>query len=133
MNHRIVCLPLCLLAILLLTGCLPKDQPPIPVTGAEEASISALTELARENVLEYVISSSRVATAPPSSADWQLDGEQQLNGEYRFCSGDWTMLVWLADAQEKNQRVIIINKVENVAWRGYVKPDGHVVDTAYYR
>jgi hypothetical protein len=43
------------------------------------------------------------------------------------------MLVWPADANQENQRVIIINKVENVAWRGYVAPDGHVVDTAYYR
>jgi hypothetical protein len=133
MNHRIVCLTLCLLTILLLTGCQPKDQALIPVTGAEEASISALTALARENALEYVISSSRVETAPPSSADWQLDAGQQLNGEYCFRSGDWTMLVWPADANQENQRVIIINKVENVAWRGYVAPDGHVVDTAYYR
>jgi hypothetical protein len=132
MNHRIVCLFLCLLTILLMTGCQPKGQPLIPVTGAEEASISALTELARENVLEYVISSSRVGTAPPS-ADWQLDGGKQLNGEYCFRNGDWIMLVWPADAQEENQRVIIINKVENVAWRGYITPDGHVVDTAYYR
>ena len=91
-----------------------------------------LTKLARENVLEYVISSSRVPTAPPR-ADWQLDGGKQLNGEYRFFNGDWVMLVWLADADEENQRVIIINKVENVAWREYVAPDGHVVDTAYYR
>ena len=91
-----------------------------------------LTKLARENVLEYVISSSRVANIPPS-ANWQLDDGQQLNGECRFCNGDWVMLVWLADAQEENERVIIINKVENIAWRGYVAPDGHVVDTAYYR
>jgi hypothetical protein len=133
MNHRIVCLPLCLLIILLLTACQPKDQPLIPVTGVEEASISTRTELAREKTLEYVISSSRVPTAPPSSADWQLDGGKQLNGEYRFCSSDWVMLVWLADANEENQRIIIINKVENIAWRGYVKPDGHVVDTTYYR
>jgi len=132
MNHRIVCLPLCLLAILLLTGCQPKEHSLIPVTGAEDASIPVLTKLARENVLKYVISSSRIATAPPS-ADWKLDSGQQLNGEYCFRSGDWTMLVRLADANQENQRVIIINKVENVAWRGYVAPDGHVVDTAYYR
>jgi hypothetical protein len=132
MNHRIVCLTLCLQAILLLTGCLSKEQPLIPVTGAEDASIPVLTKLTRENVLEYVISSSRMATVPPS-AGWQLEDGQQLNGEYRFCSGDWVMLVWPADANEENQRVIIINKVENVTWRGYVAPDGHVVDTAYYR
>ncbi len=132
MNHRLVYLPLCLLAFLLLTACQPKDQPFIPVTGAEDASIPMLTKLARENVLEYVISSSRVPTTPPNT-DWQLDGGKQLNGEYRFCNGDWVMLVWLADAKEENQRVIIINQVENVAWRGYVAPDGHVVDTAYYR
>ena len=132
MNHRLVSLPLCLLTILLLTSCQTNDQPLIPVTGAEDASIPMLTQLARENVLEYVISSSRVPTVP-SSVEWQLDGGKQLNGEYRFRSGDWVMLVWLADADEENQRVIIINKIENVAWRGYVAPDGHVVDTAYYR
>ena len=132
MNHRLAYLPLCLLAILLLTACQSKDQPLIPVTGAEDATIPVLTRLARENVLEYVISSSRVPTAPPS-ADWQLDDGQQLNGEYCFRSGDWVMLVWLADAQNENERVIIFNQVENVVWRGYVAPDGHVVDTAYYR
>ena len=131
MNLRIVCLPFYLLAILLLTACQPKDQPLIPVTGAEDASIPMLTKLARDNVLEYVVSSSRVPTAPPS-ADWQNDG-RQADGEYRFRSGDWVMLVRLADANEENEWVIIINKVEKVAWRGYIAPDGHVVDTAYYR
>jgi hypothetical protein len=127
MNHRLVSLSLCLLTILLLTACQPKEQPLIPVTGAEDAStISDQTKLARENVLEYVISSSRIPTAPPST-DWQLDDGKQANGEYRFCDGDWVMLVWLADAEEEYQRVIIINKVENVAWRGYVASDGHVV------
>ena len=132
MNHRIVCLPLCLLAILLLTGCQSKEKPLIPVTGAEDASIPVLTKLARENVLEYVLSTSRVAAAPPN-VDWQLDGGKKSNGEYCFRSGDWIMLVRLADANQENQRVIIINKVEKVVWRGYVAPDGHVVDTAYYR
>jgi hypothetical protein len=133
MNHRLVCPSLCLLlALLSLTGCLLREQPLIPFTDTQDASIAALTELVRNNVLDYVISSARVANAPPG-AEWKLDDGRQLNGEYRFRSGDWTMLVWPADVHEGNQRVVIINKVENVAWCGYVKPDNHVVDTAYYR
>ena len=124
MNHRIIRLfSLCMPAILLFAGCAPKDKPFMPVTGA------AMVEQARKNVLEYVISSSRLATAPPS-ADWQLDNEEQRQGEFHFRSGDWLMVIWLADA-DGNQQVIISNNVEKAFWCGYVTPDGHVVDTAY--
>ena len=133
MNDRMIRLfTLCMTAILLLAGCASKEQPSIPVTGAEDASIPAMIEPARENVLEYIISSSRLTNAPPS-AEWQLDKDEQLEGEYHFRSGDWLMVVWLADTDEKNQRVIISNKAENAFWCGYVRPDGHVVDTAYIR
>ena len=125
MNHRIIQLfSLCMPAILLFAGCAPKDKPFMPVTGA------AMVEQARKNVLEYVISSSRLATAPPS-ADWQLDQWEPLEGEYRFRSGDWLMVIWLANADQENQRVVIINKVESAYWCGHVQPDGHVVDNSY--
>ncbi|MBI3150862.1 MAG: hypothetical protein HYZ21_01905 [Chloroflexi bacterium] len=117
--------------IFLLTSCLSGDRRSIPVTGGEDASAPALVELARENVLEYVISS-RLPTAPPS-ADWQLDNGEQLAGEYRFRSGDWLMIISPAERHEGNQRVVIINNVENISWCGYVELDGHVVDTAYIR
>jgi hypothetical protein len=132
MNHKTVFLPLCLCAMLLLTGCLPKGQSLIQITGAEVKSSRALIDMAHRNVLDYIISSSRVASIP-SSSEWELENRQGTNGEYCFRSGNWTMLVWLADDHQQNQRVIIMNKVENILWWGYVKPDGHVVDTAYYR
>ena len=130
MNHRIIYPTLCLSALLLLTGCLPKDRSFVPVTGAEDAFIPALIEQARGNVLEYVISSSRLAAIPPS-ADWQLDQSEPVEGKYRFRSGDWLMVIWLANADEENQQVVIINKVESAYWCGHVQPDGHVVDTSH--
>lgn len=133
MNKRVGrFLALCLPILLLFAGCQPADKSVIPVTGGESAPVPAQVEMARENILEYVISSSRLATAPPS-ADWQLDGGEQREGEYRFRSGDWLMVIWLVDSQEGKQRVIIVNKVEKASWCGYVEPDGHVVDTAYTR
>lgn len=133
MNHRIVfLLPICMAVIFLLTSCLSGDRRSIPVTGGEDASAPALVELARENVLEYVISSSRLPTTPPST-DWQLDKGDQLTGEYRFHSGDWLMIILPAETYEGNQRVFIINNVENISWCGYVELNGHVVDTAYIR
>lgn len=129
MNHRMVCLiSLCLSAILLFTGCANTDQSFIPITG-QESRIPAAVELARGQVLEYVVSSSGLATAL-SGLKWQLDDEQ-FEGEYRFHSGDWLMVIWQADAGEENRRVVIINKAEHVHWCGYVRPDGGVVDTSY--
>src|SRR5512139_2376811 len=96
MNDRIIQLfALCLPAILLFAGCAPKDKTSIPVTGAEDA-IPAQVEQARVNVLEYVISSSRLANIPPNT-DWQFDNRKQLEGEYHFLSGDWLMIVRAAD------------------------------------
>jgi hypothetical protein len=131
MNYRKLCpFALCMFAFFLLASCASKDQPIIPVTGAEEATVPALVKQAQENVLEYVISSSQLENIP-SSADWQLDYQEPLKGEYHFLSGDWLMIVWLANAQEKNQQVVLSNKIEKVNWCGYVRPDGHVVDTSY--
>ncbi len=129
MNHRIIQLfALCMPAILLLAGCAPKDKTSIPVTGPQDASVPAMTERARKNVLEYVISSSRLTTVP-TSADWQLDNEEQRQGEFHFRSGDWLMVIRLAD--DESQQVFISNQVGKNFWCGYVAPDGHVVDTTY--
>jgi len=131
MNKRVVrFLALCLLVVPPFAGCRSVEQTLIPVTGADV--VPAQIELARDNVLEYVISSSRLANSPPS-ANWQLDVEEQLEGEYHFRSGNWLMVIWLADADEENRRVIIFNQAENAFWCGYVAPDGHVVDTTYMR
>jgi hypothetical protein len=124
-----VCLiALCLSAVLLFTGCANTDQSFIPIT-SEKSRIPAAVELARGQVLEYAVSSSRLATAL-SGLDWQPD-DRQYDGEYRFHSGDWLMVIWRADADQENQRVVIFNKAEHVQWGGYVSPDGGVVDTSY--
>jgi hypothetical protein len=129
MNHRMVCLiALCLSAVLLFTGCAKNDQSLIPITG-QESGITAAVEEARGQVLEYVVSSSGLATAL-SGLEWQLD-DRQYEGEYRFRSGNWIMVIWSADADQESQRVVIFNKAENVQWCGYVSPEGVVVDTSY--
>jgi hypothetical protein len=133
MSHRTIrLLAFCLPVILALAGCASKDQPSIPVTGKKSTSIPAQVELAHENVLEYVISSSRIADIP-SSENWQLNNDKQTEGEYRFSSNNWLMIVWSADAQEENQKVVIQNQAKHAFWCGYVRPDGRVVDTSYTR
>ncbi len=130
MNHWIVRLvTLGMPVFLLLAACQPKDQAGVPVIGSEVA-IPAQVERAHINVLEYVISSHRLANIPPHT-DWQFDNREQLEGEYHFLSGDWLMIVWVADINQENQQVIISNQTEKAFWCGYVAPDGHVVDTAY--
>ena len=133
MSHRNVHLfVLCIPPILLFARCLPNRQFVIPVTGEETAPVPALVEMAEENVLEYLISSSRLAIAPPGT-DWQLDDGERQEDEYRFHSGDWLMVVWFDDAADAKQRVVIINKVEKASWCGYVESDGKVVDTSFTR
>lgn len=110
-----------LCAVLLLTGCQPQIQKLLPITGVEEVSLAAPAELARESVLQYILSSSRLETG------------KQAEGEYRFRSGDWLMLIRSADTGDAIQKVLIINPVEKASWTGYVTADGHVVDTAYGR
>lgn len=124
-------LALCLPVLLWIVGCQSSDKSFIPVTGKDAAAMPAVVEQARIHVLDYVVSSSRL-TNIPKTGNWQLD-EEQTEGEYHFSSGDWQMTVWMADAQDENERVIIRNKTEHAFWCGYVAPDGHVVDTAYTR
>lgn len=131
MNQWIVRL-FSLCAVLLLTGCQPQIQKLLPITGVEEVSLAAPAELARESVLQYILSSSRLETLPPSE-NWQVEAGEQAEGEYRFRSGDWLMLIRSADTGDAIQKVLIINPVEKASWTGYVTADGHVVDTAYGR
>ena len=121
-----------IIIILLLTACQPKAQKLLPVTGSKDISLSAPAELARDNVLGYILSSSRLANLP-AGADWQLDAAEQSEGEYHFRSGDWLMLIRSADSGESIQRIVILNPVEKASWTGYVTADGRVVDTAYGR
>lgn len=131
MSHRMIrLLSFCMPAVLVLAACQPKPRTFLPVTGSKESSLPALVVLTRESVLGYVLSSERLATIPPVP-DWQLDASKPSETEYRFRSGDWLMLIRLADAGQEHQRVLIINHVEKLSWTGYVTADGHVVDTAY--
>lgn len=118
--------------VLLLTACQPKPQTLLPVTGVEEISLPASAQLARDNVLAYVLSSARLASLPPGT-DWQWETGEQREGEYSFRSGDWLMLIRHAESAQGSLRIILLNKAENVSWTGYVTADGRVVDTAYDR
>jgi hypothetical protein len=118
----IVCLPAVLLA-----ACQSNAKAVLPVTGLEESALPALVAMTRENVLEYVVSSARLESIP-AMPDWQLDKERSSEEEYCFRSGEWTMLIRPAEA---NQRVLILNRAEKASWIGYVTADGDVVDTTY--
>ncbi len=131
MDHRVVRLSaFCLVGILLFTGC-QQNQPSIPVTGDQDPSLWEPFEEARGDVLAYVTSSARVPNAP-QDADWQWDVTEQVQGQRHFRSGDWRMIVWDADEHD-DQRVVLINTAQNIFWCGYVRADGHVVDTNYSR
>ena len=136
MNHGIQRLfSLSFAAALLLAGCQSKGQERtfLPVTGGEaEISRPAAVELARTQVLDYLVSSARLPNVP-QSADWQLDSEAAPEGEYHFRSGDWLMMIQSAATEGENQLVMLINQVDRASWTGYITPDGRVVDTAYYR
>jgi hypothetical protein len=124
-------LVVCLLVILCTTGCQQENggQTIVPVTGKN--AVPRTVDLARNNILEFVILSARIDDIPPSS-EWTYSG-QPAEGEFRFESSDWLMIVWPDDPQEASYRVVIRNEFENSFWCGYVDPDGHVVDTAYIR
>ncbi len=125
-------LPVCVPALLLLAGCQSKPETLVPVTGAEDASLPEPVALTRANVLDYILSSARLANIP-SAEEWKLDAKQGSENEYRFRSGDWLMLISVTETADGNQRVIIFNKVDHASWTGYVTADGRVVDTAYSR
>jgi hypothetical protein len=132
MNHgKLLLFALGLPVLLLLTGCQSKAPTIVPVTGPQQAA-PALAVLARDSVLEYVLSSSRL-TSLPKDADWQLDVSKGSEKDFCFRNDDWLMMIRLADADDGNQFVIIINKVSHASWIGYVTPNGHVVDTTYGR
>jgi hypothetical protein len=132
MNNRVVYfLALCLLVLTLSAGCAAEGRQILPVNGGEAPLSSAEIESVRDTVLGYLLTSSRLATLPAGDS-WQLDGKAGSNGEYRFTSGDWYMIVWPA-ADIGHHHVVIINRNEGSFWCGYVKPGGSIVDTAYTR
>lgn len=118
------------LTAFLMGACQSESPALLPVTGSNNKSaLPAQVSLAREKVLDYVLVS-RLAGVP-ADADWQLH-EIQDDKEYHFRSGDWLMVIW-ADDEDHHQRVVIVNRVENLSWTGYLASDGRVVDTAYGR
>src|SRR5512139_1843046 len=130
MDHRLSVL--CLSIVLFLTGC--KSQTPafLPITGGKEPFAPAQVEMARKNVVHYVISSSRLASMP-QDADWQLDAQQASEKEYCFRSGDWMIVILQTDREDKTEQIIILNNAEKAVWTGYITPEGDVVDTYYTR
>lgn len=122
----------CIVAVLIVTACQPKAKTLLPVTGGQEVSLYAPAALARDSVLEYIRSSSRLATLPPGT-DWELVQGEHPSQEYHFRNGDWLMLVQLAEGHDPRQRIILLNEVEEISWSGYITPEGRLVDTAYGR
>lgn len=130
MKPRMVCLiALIVSAMLLFTGCGGGDTLFTPITGEDEIAAPAAVEEARGHALDYVISSSRLAGIP-SDLDWQLD-VKQFEGQYRYSSGGWIMVIWSGETPEANNRIVIINTAENIYWCGYLKSDGDIVDTSF--
>ena len=119
-------------AALVLAGCLSDKQTSNLEADAVGSSVPALVKLQQKNVLEYVISSSRLTSAPPSG-DWQLDADAQSNGGYRFRSGSWLMVILPATDKDGNQQVIIIETVKDSSWCGVIQPDGSIIDTCFRR
>lgn len=133
MNHGIHhWFSLSVVTVLLLAGCQSSEQALLPVTGAEVAEHPAAVQLAHNQVLDYLITSSRLPGVP-SSADWQPVTGGRPEGEYHFRSGDWLMIIRSATAEGENLMVSLINQVDRASWTGYITPDGRLVDTAYYR
>lgn len=134
MNHGIHrWFSLCFTAALMLAGCQSKEQVFLPITGgAEISSRPAAAEVARTQVLEYLLASARLPRVP-SSADWQPQVGELPEGEYHFRSGDWLMMIRSAQTEGDNQMVLLFNQAGGAAWTGYITPDGRVVDTTYYR
>jgi|GEM_PF-3236463 len=135
MNHGIQRLfSLCFAAALLLAGCQSQSQERtfLPITGGEEVARPAAVEIVRTQVLDYLLSSARLPGIPPS-ADWQPESGEAPEGEYRFRSGDWLMMIRSATTENDNQQVLLINEADRATWSGYITPDGRLVDTAYYR
>jgi hypothetical protein len=116
-----------MLAALMLTACSPSD-----LTGAVDNSVPALVKLQQKNVLEYVSASSRLS-AVPSTESWQLDTKRQSNGEYRFYSGSWLMIILPARVEGGNQQVVLIETVKDTSWCGFIKPDGGIVESCFKR
>ena len=119
-------------AVLLFSAC--QSQPKqtfLPITGAEAPALPARVQVARDSVMDYLASSSRLAGLP--LAEWELDTAEASDTEYRFRSGDWQMLIRHADSVDGNQQIVLFNSVDRSSWTGYVTSDGRVVDTAYAR
>lgn len=134
MNHGILRkFSLCISVVLFVAGCQSqsRERTFLPITGGEEVARPAALERAHNQVLDYLVSSARLPGVPPS-ADWQPESRDAPEGEYRFRSGDWLMMIRSA-AENDNQQVLLINEADRATWSGYITPDGRLVDTAYYR
>ena len=115
------------LGVFLMGACQSEAPSLIPLTGSNNKSaLPARVTLAQQNVLEYVLAS-RLDGIPPHT-DWQLQQIQNEN-KYYFRSGDWLMVIWAMEDNDRRQPVVILNQVEQLSWTGYVAPDGRVVDT----
>ena len=117
--------------VFLMGACQSESPALVPLTGSNNKStLPAQVTLAQENVLEYVLAS-RLESIP-AQTDWQLQ-EVHKENEYHFRSGDWRMVIWTVEDDDQYQRVVLVNRVEELSWTGYMTSDGRVIDTSYGR
>lgn len=128
MNQRMLCLfILIVLSALGLVGCASGQQ----ASNFKGVVLPVAVKSAQANVLEYVTSTSRLSSVP-ASGDWQLDKNSSSNGNYRFISGSWLMIIFPA-ANAGMQQIIIMDKAQDVSWCGFIESDGDIVDTCLSR
>src|SRR5688500_4610435 len=79
---------LCISVVVSLAGCQsqPQERTFLPITGGDEMARPAAVEVARIQVLDYLLSSARLPGIPPS-ADWQPESGDVPEDEYHFRSG----------------------------------------------
>ena len=133
MNQRAIRLIVIVMwAAVLLAGCLPKNPPSHLGSSAVLFTVPDLVRSEQKSVLEYVTTSSRLTSLPPSTA-WLLDKETNPQDEYRFYSGNWLMIIYQTAKEDGNQQVVILDTVHDSSWCGYIKPDGQIIDACLRR
>lgn len=115
-------------AALILSACTSLN-----LGNTADNSLPDLVKLQQENILEYVTASPSHLELVPSISNWQWEGAGRTNGEYRFSSGSWLMVILPAHQEGGDQEVLIIERSSDASWCGKIQPDGTVIDTCYRR
>ena len=115
-------------AALILTACTSLNP-----GSTTDNSLPDLVKLQQENILEYVSASPSHLDLVPSISNWRWEGSGRTNGEYRFSSGSWLMVILPANLEGGDQEVLIIERGSHTSWCGRISPDGEIEDTCLRR